>query len=54
MYVSAPIMVQGTCSTGRPGFDGCPVAVAVGPQDYCRTETNVTVSCNLVCVCQGY
>ena len=45
MYVSSPIMVQGTCFTRRPGFDGCPVAVADEPEDFCCTDMNVTVSC---------
>ena len=36
-------MVQGTCYSRKAGFDDCSVAVADDPEDYCRTNMNLTV-----------
>ncbi|XP_065916685.1 uncharacterized protein [Dysidea avara] len=38
---------KGTCFTRRPGFDGCPVAVADEPEDFCCTDMNVTLKRNV-------
>ena len=38
-FIFTKTNLKGKCSTRWKGFDGCPVAVAYEPENYCRTKT---------------